>query len=72
MAGAVAKGRQTVLLRKGGLQDKGGFQLEATTFLLLPNAFHSAQQLLAEDEVESLREVPACARCSTAVQRSAD
>ena len=57
VCGAVAKGRQHVLLRKGGLHDRGGFKLTADTFLLLPNSFHSAEQLLAATEVEALREV---------------
>ena len=45
------------VLRKGGLRDKGGFQLQASSFLLLPTSFHSAAQYLAEEEHHALKQV---------------
>ncbi len=38
---ALARGRQTILLRKGGISEKrGAFEVEHREFLLLPTGFH--------------------------------
>ena len=57
LCAAISSGRQTLLLRKGGLRDKG-FQLpeQSARFLLLPTSFHSDQQLLAAQELSVLQE----------------
>ena len=47
---ALARGRQDVILRKGGIVEPGGeFRLESREFLLLPTFLHqSAEQLIPE------------------------
>ncbi|MEM7810225.1 MAG: DUF1802 family protein [Planctomycetota bacterium] len=50
---AVAAGRQTVLLRKGGLADRGGrFEAEHDAFWLLPSTFHPDRDAIRDDAAD--------------------
>ena len=47
---ALETGRQTILLRKGGISESiGGFQLEHPTFLLFPTFLHQNKSMLKPD-----------------------
>ena len=55
---ALAHGRQTILLRKGGLADSGGeFQLAHREFWLFPTRFHQDVDQLKPDAVSLLESV---------------
>ncbi|MCS7033071.1 MAG: DUF1802 family protein [Phycisphaerae bacterium] len=48
---ALRDGRQTLLLRKGGIHDSGGeFELEHTRFLLFPTYVHQSPDMIAPDQ----------------------
>jgi hypothetical protein len=52
---ALADGRQSLILRKGGIaEDAGAFRLEATRFLLYPTFVHQQETELREDAKELL------------------
>ena len=53
---AMRCGRQTVLLRKGGIADaqKGAFEIRSTAFALFPTNFHVDAEVLAREEFEAL------------------
>src|SRR2546426_2596411 len=47
---ALADGRQTLILRKGGIQEgRGGFQVEHREFWLFPTYLHQDEQGLIEE-----------------------
>jgi hypothetical protein len=57
---ALAEGRQIILLRKGGIHDRGGrFELEHQSFLLFPTWLHQRPELLKLPEAEALERVVA-------------
>ncbi|HEV8605000.1 MAG TPA: DUF1802 family protein [Tepidisphaeraceae bacterium] len=60
---ALEKGRQIILLRKGGILEAiGGFELENPQFFLFPTYLHQNAQMLKENErkrLVSLKEEPA-------------
>ncbi len=44
---ALGKGRQSIVLRKGGISEEGGdFDLKGKKFILYPTLFHQAEQML--------------------------
>lgn len=44
---ALVAGRQTLLLRKGGIaEDRGRFDVKATRFWLLPTSFHAQREMI--------------------------
>lgn len=46
---ALGKGRQNIILRKGGIaEDDGEFMVKGNKFLLLPTLFHQAKELIKE------------------------
>jgi hypothetical protein len=55
VCGALASGRQIILLRKGGIQEAiGGFELEHREFLLFPTYLHQNKQMLKSEFHEQL------------------
>jgi len=57
---ALAEGRQAIVLRKGGIAEKGGeFQVEHTRFWLYPTYLHEKQAGLRPEAVELLTRVEA-------------
>ena len=47
---AIASGRQTLILRKGGISEKrGGFEVEHREFLLFPTLFHQQNDAVIPD-----------------------
>lgn len=47
---ALASGRQTIILRKGGIaEEEGDFNLRRNEFLLMPTAYHQAAALIKTD-----------------------
>jgi hypothetical protein len=55
---ALATGRQTILLRKGGIDEgQGGFQPEHQEFWLFPTRFHQRADELTPDAAPLLEEV---------------
>lgn len=47
---ALATGRQTVILRKGGIaEEEGDFTLRGASFLLLPTLFHQSTTLIKKE-----------------------
>jgi hypothetical protein len=69
---ALASGRQTILLRKGGIRDEaGGFQLEHREFFLYPTFEHQNRQFLREEFLgdfdQAIREQPTGERLVLAV-----
>lgn len=53
---ALATGRQSVILRKGGIsEEEGDFTLRGETFLLLPTLFHQATELIKTDWYEEIK-----------------
>ena len=45
--GALVAGRQTLLLRKGGIaEDRGRFDVKATRFWLFPTCFHAQREMI--------------------------
>lgn len=54
---ALAAGRQTVILRKGGIHEgRGGFSFQHDTFYLFPTEFHAQRQRIRPDELAALDE----------------
>ncbi len=44
---ALGKGKQSIILRKGGVSEEdGGFDLKGKKFILYPTLFHQAEQML--------------------------
>jgi hypothetical protein len=55
---ALRRGEQIVLLRKGGIHEKGGrFRLEHERFVLFPTREHEKRELLAPEALEKYRDV---------------
>lgn len=55
---ALAEGRQALILRKGGIAEKGGdFKLEATRFWLYPTWLHQKAEALTEEGRTLLEQV---------------
>ncbi len=52
LVAAIGDGKQTVLLRKGGLRE-GPFKAPASSFYLFPTSFHSEGSLLKPDAEEA-------------------
>lgn len=48
---ALGTGRQSIILRKGGIhEDSGSFEIESNEFLLLPTLFHQASDKVKETD----------------------
>ena len=59
---ALAAGRQTILLRKGGIDEgRDGFQPEHAEFWLFPTRFHQSAGVLTTDAAPLLDEALRCA-----------
>ncbi len=44
---ALGKGKQSIILRKGGISEEGGdFELKGKEFLLFPTLYHQAEQMV--------------------------
>lgn len=44
---ALGKGKQSIILRKGGISEEGGdFELKGKEFLLFPTLYHQAEQMI--------------------------
>ena len=57
---ALESGRQTILLRKGGIYESAGeFEVENREFLLFPTYVHQKREMLKPAEHESLEAIPA-------------
>ena len=57
---ALATGRQTVLIRKGGIREEGGvFRIQEQEFFLLPTYEHQKSKLLQPQYVTRLQELAA-------------
>lgn len=53
---ALASGRQSIILRKGGIsEDEGDFTLRGEEFLLMPTVFHQSVELVKIDWYESIK-----------------
>jgi hypothetical protein len=53
---ALATGRQTVILRKGGIaEEDGDFFLREKKFVLMPTLFHQATDLIKKDWYEEIK-----------------
>lgn len=54
---ALGKGKQSIIIRKGGISEEGGdFELKGKKFFLLPTQFHQAKEMIKEtwlNELES-------------------
>jgi len=48
---ALGKGRQSIILRKGGIHEEGSgdFELKGKQFVLFPTLFHQADEMIKED-----------------------
>lgn len=54
---ALGTGKQTIILRKGGIhEDSGKFQIEANEFLLLPTLFHQANDKVKRQSLVDFKE----------------
>lgn len=53
---AIGEGKQTILLRKGGIRE-GPFRAPASSFFLFPTSFHSEGRLLKPDAAEAYSQV---------------
>ena len=52
---ALGKGRQSIIIRKGGISEEGGdFAIKGKKFLLLPTQFHQAQEMIKPEWLMSL------------------
>ncbi|MGV3772630.1 MAG: DUF1802 family protein [Verrucomicrobiales bacterium] len=51
---ALGRGEQIIILRKGGIHEKGGFRPEHDQFLLFPTNFHSEKEAFVADVQERL------------------
>jgi hypothetical protein len=68
---AVAQGRQTILLRKGGIDEgSGGFQVQHSEFWLYPTRFHQNAAELAPDAAGLLNDSAAAPPPAGTVQLS--
>ncbi|MEE9273816.1 MAG: DUF1802 family protein, partial [bacterium] len=57
---ALASGRQTLVLRKGGIQEEGGgFRPDHSAFLLFPTYFHQTPETVIPEAITMLREAMA-------------
>ncbi|MDG2123673.1 MAG: DUF1802 family protein [Verrucomicrobiales bacterium] len=55
VCGAMGSGRQSLILRKGGIHEgRGGFSFQHAAFFLFPTEFHSQRERLRPGEVEAL------------------
>jgi hypothetical protein len=56
---ALGKGKQSIIIRKGGISEEGGdFEIKGKKFFLLPTQFHQAKAMIKESwlpELESER-----------------
>jgi hypothetical protein len=53
---ALGKGKQSLILRKGGIsEEKGDFELKDKEFLLFPTLYHQAEQFIKPDWLPFLR-----------------
>jgi len=53
---ALGKGKQSIILRKGGISEENGdFELKGKEFLLFPTLFHQAEQLVKPSWMPFLR-----------------
>lgn len=44
---ALGKGKQSIIIRKGGISEEGGdFSVKGTKFLLLPTQYHQAREMI--------------------------
>jgi hypothetical protein len=60
ICGALAQGRQTLILRKGGIAEQGGvFEVEHTRFWLYPTYLHQQQQGVRREGTDLLDAVQA-------------
>jgi len=56
---AMGSGRQSIILRKGGIHEgKGGFRFEHANFFLFPTAFHSQVERIKPGEFGALERPP--------------
>ncbi len=52
---ALGKGKQSIILRKGGIDEENGeFNLKGKKFILFPTLFHQAKELIKEDWLPQL------------------
>ena len=66
---ALGRGRQTILLRKGGIREKGGaFEPEHRDFLLYPTAFHQNPEELIPDARPDLARIQAQPRDAAVIR----
>src|SRR4051812_26553980 len=57
---ALESGRQTILLRKGGIYESAGeFEVENREFLLFPTYVHQKREMLKHTDHEALEAIPA-------------
>ena len=52
---ALKEGRQVLLLRKGGLADRGGFTVQDDEFLLYPTLLHQQADFIKPEHAEAFR-----------------
>jgi hypothetical protein len=56
---ALGKGKQSIIIRKGGISEEGGdFTLKGKRFLLFPTQFHQAKEMIKEEWLRDLNIVP--------------
>jgi len=52
---ALGKGKQSVIIRKGGISEEGGdFSIKGKKFLLLPTQYHQAREMIKHDWLPQL------------------
>jgi hypothetical protein len=52
---ALGKGKQTIIIRKGGISEEGGdFEIKGKKFFLLPTQFHQAKAMVKESWLPDL------------------
>jgi len=52
---ALGKGKQSIIIRKGGISEEGGdFSLKGQRFLLFPTQFHQANEMIKEEWINDL------------------
>lgn len=55
---ALGKGKQSIILRKGGISEENGdFELKGKDFLLFPTLFHQAEQMIKPQWLPFLKQV---------------
>lgn len=53
---ALGQGKQSIIIRKGGISEEGGdFSLKGQRFLLFPTQFHQAKEMIKEEWMPDLR-----------------